>query len=137
MATFSNQYKPLKAVAGDFNGDGLDDLFFSTSSGYEYWQASLSNNNVPNFTKQSYKPSVSTVGTPNIVAMADVNGDGKDELVIDNVYFEDGYTTGTRYALSQFSVFYTYMIGTATDVRTSLCATMGARLKCAVRQRMP
>ena len=111
MATFSNQYKPLKAVAGDFNGDGLDDLFFSTSSGYEYWQASLSNNNVPNFTKQSYKPSVSTVGTPNIVAMADVNGDGKDELVIDNVYFEDGYTTGTRYALSQFSVFYTYMIG--------------------------
>ena len=111
MATFSNQYKPLKAVAGDFNGDGLDDLFFSTSSGYEYWQASLSNNNVPNFTKQSYKPSVSTVGTPNIVAMADVNGDGKDELVIDNVYFKDGYTTGTRYTLSQFSVFYTYMIG--------------------------
>ena len=111
MATFSNQYKPLKAVAGDFNGDGLDDLFFSTSSGYEYWQASLSNNNVPNFTKQSYKPSVSTVGTPNIVAMADVNGDGKDELVIDNVYFKDGYTTGTRYTLSQFGVFYTYMIG--------------------------
>ena len=111
MATFSNQYRPVKAVSGDFNGDGMDDFFFSTSSGYEYWQASLDNNNVPKFTKQTYKPSVSTVGTPNIVAMADVNGDGKDELVIDNVYFKDGYATGTRYTLSQFSVFYTYMIG--------------------------
>ena len=111
MATFSNQYRPVKAVSGDFNGDGMDDFFFSTSSGYEYWQASLDNNNVPKFTKQTYKPSVSTVGTPNIVAMADVNGDGKDELVIDNFYFKNGYAAGTEYALSRFSVFYTYMIG--------------------------
>ena len=111
IATFTNQYRPVKAVSGDFNGDGMDDFFFSTSSGYEYWQASLDNNNVPKFTKQSYKPSVSTVGTPNIVAMADVNGDGKDELVIDNFYFKNGYAAGTEYALSQFSVFYTYMIG--------------------------
>lgn len=111
IATFANQYKPLKAVAGDFNGDGLDDIFFDTSSGYEYWQTSLTQNNIPKFTKQTYKPSVSTVGTPNIVAMADINGDGKDELLVDNVYFKQGYTGGTRYTLSQFDRFYTYMIG--------------------------
>ena len=27
MATFSNQYRPVKAVSGDFNGDGMDDFF--------------------------------------------------------------------------------------------------------------
>ena len=43
--------------------------------------------------------------------MADVNGDGKDELVVDNVYFKQGYTGGTRYTLSQFDRFHTYMIG--------------------------
>ena len=111
IATFAKQYKPLKAVAGDFNGDGLDDIFFDTSSGYEYWQTSLTQNNIPKFTKQTYKPSASIVGTPNIVAMADVNGDGKDELVVDNVYFKQGYTGGTRYTLSQFDRFHTYMIG--------------------------
>ena len=111
IATFAKQYKPLKAVVGDFNGDGLDDIFFDTSSGYEYWQTSLTQNNVPKFTKQTYKPSVSTVGIHNIVAMADVNGDGKDELVVDNVYFQQEYTGGTRYTLSQFDKFYTYMIG--------------------------
>lgn len=111
ITTFANQYHPVKAVAGDFNGDGLDDLFFKSSAGYEYWQASLTQNNVPKFTKQTYKPAVTGSEVLSVLAMADVNGDGNDELLVNDAYFKLEYTGGTRYPLPAFNQSDTYMIG--------------------------
>lgn len=109
--TFNNQYREVKAYAGDYNGDGLDDVFFHTSSGFEFWKTSTGTNNIPSFTKQSYTLNPSGAANANIIVMADVDGDNMDELVVENRYYNHGSTTATTYTLPSFGVFYKYMVG--------------------------
>ena len=109
--TFTNQYQEVKAYAGDYNGDGLDDVFFHTSSGFEFWKTSTGTNNIPTFTKQSYTLNPSGAANANIIVMADVDGDNMDELVVENRYYNHASTTATTYSLPSFGVFYKYMVG--------------------------
>ncbi len=66
---------PNALVTGDLNGDGLDDVLMLGDSGTAYFLAQQKNHTLAEPQKIAYS------GTPKAVAIADVDGDGRNDLV--------------------------------------------------------
>ena len=93
----------------DVNGDGKDDLVLQYDLGAtRCWQARLSTGSA-----FSYNGDWTSTTTPNVtpVGMADVNGDGKDDLVLQ---YDLGYTRCWQARLSTGSGFVSYGDWTST-----------------------
>lgn len=104
-----NRYS-LRAYAGDMDGDGLDDVVFQTSGNFEFWKASFARNGLPEFTKQNYTVRAYT-SQESLITIADVDGDGQGELVVDDYYYNYGVSNGIHYGLNRPSSSYSWTIG--------------------------
>jgi RHS repeat-associated protein len=113
VTTFNSQYAKPKAYTGDFDGDGLDDIFFRIDAGYKWWKSSFpsSGGNIPIYTQQSYFISTTNLYELGVLTMADINNDGKDELVIHNKYYKHGSTSPMSYTLYEPTASYQWTFG--------------------------
>ena len=79
--TFATGYAPVSLALGDVNGDGKPDL--AVANDYSGTVSVLLGNGDGTFQGQTQQ-TFATGGSPESVALADLTGDGKSDLVVAN-----------------------------------------------------
>jgi hypothetical protein len=83
--TFATGSAPESVVLGDINGDGLPDIVVANSGASTV--SVLLNTTTPGASTASFatQQTFTTGSGPNAVALADVNGDGRPDLIVPNI----------------------------------------------------
>jgi len=80
--TFSTSFNPIAVAVGDVNGDGKPDIVVTNNIAYSV--SVLQNTSTPGTVSFAPKVDFATRVFPNSVAIGDLDGDGKPELVVTN-----------------------------------------------------